>query len=292
MHKRYLFLFFLPALAFLFAVAAFAGDPQIMISPGVEPSTAAFKALNAQYTGDWLQYGQRFTQLQSGLLSRVFLLILTIIPAIFFLHFIIIGAKKFTHEGTPVYFFGIFTRFIHWLAALSFSLLVLTGLMVVFGKFLGGGALVMTGRSVHLVAALSFAGAALFMFLIWLKNMLPMPYDILWALTMGGYLSKKVKPVQAGKFNAGQKVWFWLATVGGGVMAYTGWYLFSFTTSTDQLRIMVLVHIFLAAAMIAFFLVHLYMSLFAIKGSLTSMISGYKPRKEVEILHSRYKIPS
>jgi len=290
MKKTYYF--FLPIVTLFLAVTAFAGDPQILMSPGVEASTTAFKTINAQYTGDWQQYGQLFTSLQAGLFNRIFLMVLTIIPAIFLIHFILIGAKKFSHEGTPVYYFGVFTRFIHWLAALSFSLLVITGLMVVFGKLLGGGSLIMTGRSVHLVAALSFITAAICMFFIWIKNMLPMPYDILWALTMGGYMSKKIKPVQAGKFNAGQKIWFWLATVGGATMAYTGWYLYNFNTTTDQLRIMVMIHNFLAAGMISFFLVHLYMSLFAIKGSLGSMLTGYKPRKEVEILHSRYKIPS
>jgi len=289
--KKVYYVFF-PAVVSFFVSIVYAAGPQNIMSPGGEPSTAVFKTINSQYTGDWQQYGQLFTSMQGGLFNRIFLMVLTIIPAVFLLHYILIGAKKFSHEGTPVYFFGIFTRFIHWLAALSFSLLVITGLLVVFGKLLGGGSLIMTGRSIHLVAALSFVGAAVCMFLIWVKDMFPMPYDILWALTMGGYLSKKVKPVQAGKFNAGQKVWFWLATLGGSAMAYTGWYLFSFTTTTDQLRIMAMIHNFLAAGMIAFFLVHLYMSLFAIKGSLTSMISGYKPRKEVEILHSRFKIPS
>jgi len=285
-----LYSFLLAAIAVLIAAIAFAGAPQILLSPGAEPSTATFSAINKVFTGDWQQYGQLFTTWQGGLFSRIFLLVLTIIPAIFLLHFIIIGAKKFSHEGNKVLFFGLFSRFIHWLAALSFSLLVITGLLVIFGKFVGGGSLVMTGRSVHLISALVFAVVAVFMFLIWLKDMLPMPHDILWMFIMGGYLSKKKKPIPAGKFNAGQKMWFWLATVGGGVMAWSGYYLYSFAGSTDQLRQMAIIHNFLGAALIAFFLTHLYMSLFAIKGSLGSMITGYKPQEEVEILHSRYKM--
>jgi len=53
---------------------------------------------------------------------------------------------------------------------------------------------------------------------------------------------------------------------------------------------MAMIHNFLGAALVALFLVHLYMSLFAISGSITSMLTGYKPREEVEILHSRYNI--
>lgn len=42
--------------------------------------------------------------------------------------------------------------------------------------------------------------------------------------------------------------------------------------------------------MVAVFFVHLYMSLFAIKGSIHSMLSGYKPESELKILHPRFKI--
>jgi formate dehydrogenase subunit gamma len=279
------------ATALTAAVVYAVTDPVIIGSIGTGPSRASFVRINDAFTGDWQQYGRMFTNFQSGLFSRMFLFILTIIPAVFFIHYILIGPKRFDHNSPGVYFFSLFTRLIHLLAAISFSLLVITGLMVVFGKIIGGGEVIVLGRHIHLVSAIVFAVTAVFMFLIWLKDMLPMPCDIAWLFILGGYLSKKKKPVPAGKFNAGQKMWCWLATVGGGVMAYSGWYLYTFQTTTDQLRIMAMIHNFLGAALVALFLVHLYMSLFAISGSLRSMITGYKPREEVEILHSRYKIP-
>ncbi len=280
----------LPVGVLALAAVAWAGSPQILQPAGPGPSTASFTAINKVFTGDWQQYGQLFTSWQGGLFNRIFLLILTIVPVVFLLHYIIIGAKSFSHAGTPIKFFGILTRFLHWLAALSFSLLVITGLMVVFGKFIGGGPLVMSGRSVHLIAAIVFCLSAAGLFLIWLKDMLPMPHDILWLLIMGGYLSKKKKPVPAGKFNAGQKVWFWLATVGGGIMAWSGYTLYSFAAPVDQIRQMAILHNLLAAGLVAFFIIHLYMSLFAVKGAISSMLTGYKSREEVAIMHSRYKI--
>lgn len=275
----------------LVAATVYAGADPVIISPvGAGTGTSSFIQFNDAFTGDWQQYGQTFTNLQAGLFRQLFLVILTLIPAVFLLHYILIGAKHFDHKGADVLFFSSTTRLIHWVAAVSFSLLVVTGLMIIFGKLLGGGTLIMSGRIVHIVSALVFAVAAVFMFLIWLKDMLPMPYDIAWLFIMGGYLSRKKKPVPAGKFNAGQKTWFWLATVGGLVMAYSGWYLYTFRLDVDQLRIMAMIHNFLGAALVAMFLVHLYMSMFAISGALGSMISGYKPREEVEILHSRYKV--
>ncbi len=244
---------------------------------------------NNAFTGEWLQYGQLFTNLQQSLFGRLFLLIMTIVPCAFLLHYMVIGPKRFSHDGPQVYFFDLFSRIIHWIAAVTFSFLVLTGLMVIFAKQLGGGTLIMGGRSVHIASGLLFTIAAIPMFIIWLKDMLPRPYDIKWMFIMGGYLSKEKLPVPAGKFNAGQKMWFWLATLGGFVLAYSGYILWSFQGAPDTLRLIAIIHNLLAAALTAMFLTHLYMSLFAIAGSLGSMISGYKPQEEVAILHSRFK---
>jgi formate dehydrogenase subunit gamma len=268
---------------------AFAEGSQLIQGFAPEPSTAAYHALNEQLTGDWQQYGEVFTNFAASLFNRLYLLLLVGIPAAFLVHYLVVGAKHFDHDGPRVKYFGIISRSVHWGAALSFSLLVVTGIMTLFGKFLGGG-LVMMGRNVHVVAALVFAAFGLLMFLIWFIDMLPAWYDIMWLFILGGYLSKQKKPVPAGRFNAGQKMWFWCATVGGGVMAYSGYQLFFFELATDQLRVWVMVHIFLGMILVAFFLTHLYMSLFAIDGSIHSMINGHKPQEEVAILHSRYKV--
>ncbi|NOQ46315.1 MAG: formate dehydrogenase subunit gamma [Desulfobulbaceae bacterium] len=265
-------------------------DPAVIAHVGAEPSTTYFRALSQQWIGDWQQYGQTFTGQQAVLFSRIFLLVLVLTPTIFLLHYIVVGAKKFNHDGPQVPFFSLFTRLNHWLAAIGFTLLVGTGIMVIFGKIYGGGQIGLWARNIHLLSAMVFTFAAVCMFFIWVRDMLPMPHDFLWMLIMGGYLSKKKKPVPAGKFNAGQKMWFWLATLGGMVMAYSGYMLWLFQANVDQLRLMAMIHNFLGAALVAFFITHMYMSLFAIKGSLTSMITGYKPREEVEILHSRYTI--
>ena len=240
-------------------------------------------------TGDWQEYGQLFTHLQSSIFWKVFLGVITIIPAVFLLHFLIIGAKKFSHDGPEILFFNLFTRIVHWIGAISFGLLVVTGLLIIFGAFLGGGAPIRLARHIHIISAIVFAVDAVFMFLVWVKDMFPALYDIKWIFILGGYLSKKKKPVPAGKFNAGQKAWFWLATVGGGVMAYTGYIIWGMGADLDTVRLYVIIHNVLGMALVALFLTHVYMSLFAIKGSLTSMLTGYKPKEEVDILHSRYR---
>jgi formate dehydrogenase subunit gamma len=161
--------------------------------------------------------------------------------------------------------------------------------MVIFGTYLGGGTLIRTARTVHLVAAMVFVLPCLLMFITWLKDMLPQLHDIGWMFIMGGYLSKKKKPVPAGKFNAGQKMYFWFATFGGGVMAYTGYIIWGMGATVDTVRLYTIIHNVLGMGILAFYLTHVYMSVFAIAGSLDSMKTGYKPKEEVDILHSRYK---
>ena len=275
----------------LFDGSAFAAVSQSVVPSSHAPGLLSnfFNQLILYVSGNWPKYGQVFTHLQAHIFGWVFLGVLVLVPAVYLLHLLIVGAKKFSHDGPEILYFRIGIRIIHLVAAVSFSLLVLTGLMMVFGLFLGGGLPVRIGRYVHIYAAIVFAIDALLMFVLWVKDMLPRAYDISWALMIGGYLSKEKKPVPAGKFNAGQKVWFWLATAGGGVMAYTGYYMHNFEAATDTLRIFAIIHNFLATFMIAFFLTHLYMSIFAVKGSLRSMLTGYKPKEEVDIMHSLYR---
>ena len=127
------------------------------------------------------------------------------------------------------------------------------------------------------------------MFIMWFKEMLPQLHDIKWMFILGGYLSKAKKPVPAAKFNAGQKMYFWFATLGGGIMAYTGYIIWGMGASVDMVRIFAMVHNVLGVGIVAFYLTHCYMSVFAIAGSLESMKTGYKPKDEVDILHSLYK---
>lgn len=243
--------------------------------------------------------GPLFTLLASVYFQNIFLAIVVGVPAIFLIHYLLFGPKIFSHDGEKIYVFNVFQRLIHFLAVIAFLVLVPTGLMIVFGKYLGGGPLVMTARHLHGIATLVFLVAVIPMFLFWALEMLPTFDDIKWMFILGGYLSKEVKEIPAGKFNAGQKMWFWVATLGGAVMIATGafMYLQDFNyglaagfglSQIDFLRLSAITHNALAILITAFFFTHAYMSLFAIKGAIHSMITGYKEEDEVRYLHSSY----
>ncbi len=284
-------LFFIIALL-VWLSAAYAADSQIwgkmlipnILSYGKEGSSGL---------------GPLFTLLQNAYFRKIFFGIVVGVPVVFLLHYLVFGAKIFEHDGRKIPYFSLFKRITHLLAATSFVVLVPTGLMMVFGRYLGGGALVMTARHLHEYATALFIVAVIPLFIFWVLDMLPSFDDIKWMFIMGGYLSRKKQEIPAGKFNAGQKMWFWIVTIGGAVMIATGaaMYVRDFNlgiaatfgvSQIDLLRICAIIHNILAMFIIAFFFTHVYMSLFAVKGSLASMISGYKEEQEVKYMHSSF----
>ena len=246
------------------------------------------KIMSTVVTPDWQGSGQLFVMLQHNLFTPLFAAVFIGMIMLFALHYLFIGAKKFSHEGEKIPYYSALSRLIHALAALSFSVLAVSGLMIIFGKLFHGGALVQTARYIHAPAAVVFLPAVLILFLLWVKDMLPAAHDLDWLLVFGGYLTKKKMVVPAGKFNPGQKSWFWLAVGGGAVMAVTGYYLFTFSSDLSGIRLAVIIHNFLGVILLAMFMIHLYMAIFAVKGSLKSMLTGNKSTEEVAMMHSNY----
>ncbi len=108
---------------------------------------------------------------------------------------------------------------------------------------------------------------------------------------LGGYLNKRKDPIPAGRFNAGQKMWFWICTFGGIIMILTGAIMFfqDFKldiagslglSQIDLLRASAIVHNVLGFAVAALFMTHIYMSVFAIKGAIHSIITRIIKRKK------------
>lgn len=232
--------------------------------------------------------GQLFTFLQNGYFAMIFLAIIIAVPLVFLLHYLVVGPKRFSHDDKRIKVFNRFNIFIHWAAGVPFVLLCITGLLMVFGDKLGGGAFIRFARDVHGVATLFFALFGPFMFIMWVKHALFKLYDIQWMLILGGYLSKVKRPVPAGKFNAGQKMWFWVCTVGGFFMVYSGYVMFFQDGNIETLRLMAILHNVLGFAIVALLMTHIYMAAFAIEGALHSMLDGHMGEEEIAILHSYY----
>ena len=244
--------------------------------------------------------GPLFTMLQHEYFVKIFLAILVLVPAAFLTHYMIIGPKVFPHDGKKIQAFSLYNRIIHQVAAVSFIVIVPTGFVITFGSFFGGGMFVTLCKNLHGIFTIPFAIVVIPMFLMWLKEAIFNFDDVKWMMIVGGYLSKEKKPIPAGKFNAGQKMWYWIATLGGMVMVITGAAMFfldfnidmvkSMTglSQIDLLRVMAILHNVVGFLVVALFITHVYMSMFAIKGAVHSILDGHMEEEEVRILHSSW----
>ena len=114
-------------------------------------------------------------------------LIFAVIGA-FILHFLIIGPKHFSHDGKKVYAFNMIERVSHGAAAIAWMILIPTGVIMMWGAELGGGAFVRFCKDIHGLATILFAVSVPPMLIAWTVRMLPVVYDIRWMFIVGGYL--------------------------------------------------------------------------------------------------------
>lgn len=236
----------------------------------------------------WQGLGEGFTILQHQYFAPIFFAILILVPLAFFGHNLMVGAKRFDHHGKKFRVFSDFNIFVHWGAAVPFVLICITGLLMMFGDKLGGGMPIRLAKNVHFLATWVFLVFGILMFFMWLKPAMFRLYDLQWLKIMGGYLSKEKREVSAGKFNAGQKMWFWLATIGGFVMAFSGIVMHYFWGDINTLRLMAIVHNVLGFGVLAMLITHIYMAVFAIEGAIESILNGHMVEEELALMHSFY----
>ena len=173
-------------------------------------------------------------------------------------------------------------RINHWITALCFILMTLSGLsmfhpaLFFLSGLFGGG---QWTRAVHpwigIVLLLSFA----VMFVqFWRENIWNRD-DIAWMRAIRLVLMNREEGVPPiGRFNAGQKFVFWSMSLLLPVLLATGlviWEVyFSAWTSIGQRRFAVVLHFLAATAAILIWIVHVYAAIW-IRGSVRAMTQGY-----------------
>jgi formate dehydrogenase subunit gamma len=138
------------------------------------------------------------------------------------LFFVLRGRIKIEH-GKAGYTVSRFTgveRFAHWLMAGSFIVLAISGLNMLFGRFVlmpvigkeAFAAVTLWGKYLHNYLSFAFMAGVALAFVLWVAHNLPSRHDLIWIMKGGGILFKGSHP-PAKKFNFGQKVIFWSVTL-------------------------------------------------------------------------------
>ncbi|MGC2333691.1 MAG: formate dehydrogenase subunit gamma [Candidatus Acidiferrales bacterium] len=189
-------------------------------------------------------------------------------------------AASRNEEIIPRYSFG--ERINHWIGALSYLYLLITGLafwspdLFWLAAIVGGATI---ARFWHPWAGLIFTVSLFWTFFEWRRDMEIEDTDGAWAKAIPYYIRNeddKLPPV--GRFNFGQKLFFWGIFYGTILMLLSGvvlWYTETLPWSLRYLRYAaILIHASVALITIGLFLIHVYMSTFLEEGSLGSMVHG------------------
>src|SRR6202011_216242 len=102
-------------------------------------------------------------------------------------------------SGTKVHRFGAFERFSHWLTAVSFVILGLTGLNITFGKILllpmlgpdAFSSLSQAAKYIHNFTRFAFVIGLVLIVAMWSKDNIPRKVDIDWLKQGGGFIKSK-----------------------------------------------------------------------------------------------------
>ncbi|MGF1609765.1 MAG: formate dehydrogenase subunit gamma [Kiloniellales bacterium] len=207
-------------------------------------------------------------------------------------------------SGRTIERFNTVERFAHWLTAVTFVILALTGLNILYGKhlllpLLGPSLfadLTLAGKYAHNYLAFPFMLGVVLMFVLWVRHNIPNRYDMAWIAKGGGLFTKGVHPPSK-KFNAGQKLIFWVVVLGGLSLSLTGLaLLFPFTfvmwdptfaalsavgigvptgvTPMEEMQLSQLWHGFLSLIMIGIIIAHIYIGSLGMEGAFAAMGSG------------------
>ncbi len=189
---------------------------------------------------------------------------------------------KAGRSGVKIERFTGFERFVHWMTAVCFVILGLTGLNVTFGKRL---LLPLIGpesfstwsqwaKYAHNFVSFPFTLGVVVVFLIWLSQNLPTRVDANWVKRGGGIIGHDDPP--AYRFNAGQKMIYWAQTLAGAGIAITGYLLLFpfYGTDVSSMETAEVLHGIIAMLFIALILAHIYIGTLGMEGAFEGMGEG------------------
>ena len=187
--------------------------------------------------------------------------------------------------GRKIERFTPFERAAHWTNAITFVVLAVSGLVMVFGKFfllpvIGAtlfGWLSYALKTAHNFAGPLFAVSLLVVIVTFVRDNLPREGDMVWLAKGGGLLGSQEVPSH--RFNAGEKVIFWLGVfLFGLIVVGSGLVLDQLVPGMAYLRgdmqIAHMIHSVAALLMMTMFLGHIYIGTLGMKGAYSAMRTG------------------
>jgi formate dehydrogenase subunit gamma len=190
--------------------------------------------------------------------------------------------------GRRIERFTPFERAAHWSNAIAFVLLAVSGIVMAFGKFfllpvIGQtlfGYLTYLLKNVHNFAGPLFAVSLVIIIITFAKDELPRRGDLRWLLSPRAVLGKHGEEPPGHRFNAGEKVVFWLAVVVLGLIVVGSGLVMdklipSLGYERAQMQVAHMIHAAAAVGMMCLTAVHIYLGTVGMRGAYRAMRDGY-----------------
>jgi formate dehydrogenase subunit gamma len=188
-------------------------------------------------------------------------------------------------------------RYAHWFVAIVWVTLAITGLILSLGKsvllpligYTLFSWLATLAKNLH-----NFIGPLLIIGVLWLFARFVRDNgisgdDVRWFTHITGYFKGHEYP--SGRFNAGEKIVFWLVLVlASTVLIVTGLILLfpNFDQTRSTMQVMNIIHMLAAYLSIALALVHIYLGTLGMEGAYRAMRDGYVDASWAEHHHQRW----
>ena len=259
-------------------------NPRAEYWRAVRQGTEGYSAVQGAESGVLIQNGgENWRSIRNGPLSFYGgSFIIAVLIALLAKHAIKGKDKLETRTGRTVTRWSAFERVMHWYVAISFIVLAITGLSLIFGRTVlipllgkeGFAAWAQLAKPIHDYLALPFAAGLVVLLLMWIGKNAPKAYDVEWLKSMGGAIGDGHPP--AGFFNAGEKVFYWLLFFGGIAMMVSGFFLLfpNLGTVRETMQLWHIVHLVSGLFLIGVALGHMYLGSIGTEGVLEGMVHG------------------
>lgn len=246
-----------------------------------------YTSIKGRETGVLVQtFGETWRQLKNGWITPIVGWLVAAVVVVIGAFFKWRGAIK-VHDaptGRLIERFTPFERYVHWTVAISFCILGISGLIMMLGKYVLLPVIGYTlfawltqlSKHLHNFVGPVFIVSLLVFIVMFVVDNLPRGYDFKWFAKLGGMISGEHVP--SGRFNAGEKVWFWIGVVVLSLIVSASGLVLDFP-NFDQVRAIMIqanvVHAVAAGAVMAASLGHIYLGSIGLEGAYDAMRYGY-----------------
>ena len=192
----------------------------------------------------------------------------------------VVSSTRTTGEpGGNVLRYTLIERVHHWLGFFFYLYCLITGLafwspyMYWLATLVGGGP---TARFWHPWFGLGFTASMLWMYRMWWRDMQTTEADRRWKKQIKHYIENDDQNLPPeGRFNYGQKLYFWVMIYGVILLLISGTGLWFVESIPEWLRLLsVTVHVTAALATIGGLIIHVYMGTAMVRGGFSSIVRG------------------